>query len=159
MSPTEKKAWRRFDEALATCRRQEFILDSLDTSKPREIRAWAIDARKQWERRPGREADAARVALDRLASAAQGWADVHERGERERAAQAAKKAPPRVPCTSADLVAAMDAAGRHWFHTSLRRRVVRSGDVLEAWRDRYMARAVSLRAHYGRTWTAKGERQ
>lgn len=67
----------------------------------------------------------------------------------------------RVPCTSADLVAAMDDAGRHWNHTRLRRRVARYmlGGALETWRDRYMARAVSLRAHYGKQWTAKGERQ
>ncbi len=68
-----------------------------------------------------------------------------------------------VPCTSADLVAAMEAAKQRWLHTRLRRRVARYPYVLagalEVWRDRFMARAVSLRAHYGRAWTAKGERQ
>ncbi len=94
----------------------------------------------------------------------QGGAALDERGERERAAQTAKKAPARIPCTSADLAAAMDAAGRHWIHTRLRQRVAAYGFAAGIhhagiWRDRYMARAVSLRAHYGRTWTAKGERQ
>lgn len=157
MSPTEKKARRRFEAALLRCHRQEFVLDALDTSKPREIRAWAVDARKEWERLPGNEAFDARNALDELAAAAQGWADVHERGERERAAQAAKKAPPRVPCTSADLAAAMLAAENRWFNGRLRARL--SDEDRMRWKERFMTRAVSLRAHYGRQWTAKGERQ
>lgn len=67
----------------------------------------------------------------------------------------------RVPCTSADLAAAMIAAERRWTHTRLRARINRYSltGTLDKWRARYIARAVSLRAHYGRQWSAKGERQ
>ena len=55
---------------------------------------------------------------------------------------------PRVsaagPLTSADLVTVLHGAERRWFHSALRARVCERMRLL--WKERFMARAVSLLA-------------
>lgn len=56
--------------------------------------------------------------------------------------------PRRRPPTSADLAKVLDEANFRWFETALRRRLP-DGDR-EAWKLRFMARAVSLTAYWRR---------
>ncbi len=90
MSDREKKALRRLRNAMQACRGEDFILDGLSVERPRELASWARLTREDWSKYKGREAVDARVVLDELAAAAQGYADVHGRAEQERARQAQK---------------------------------------------------------------------
>lgn len=56
----------------------------------------------------------------------------------------------RVLCTSEDLARAMEKANRRWLNTALRVRLY--DHERQTWKDRYMARAVSLAAFWGRNW-------
>lgn len=86
MSKAERKALNKVRRAMLGCHRRDFLVDEFDLSNPREAQGKAFDIASAYG-----AASMDRIVMDALGRALQGYADVKERADSERARQAQEK--------------------------------------------------------------------